>query len=357
MRVLQLMISFLFLPVFIFGQTQPFEVFGTISGTYNSKIYFFYEGNYKKKDSISSEIKNGKFYFKARAPFPIQIRFHLDQQSYIRDIFIDSKKTFISCRNKIEIYGTGKDTMNIFTIANVKGSKAESLKQDFEDWLMKLNASNKSDEEKREAYYDKLHDLVTRHPRSKVSAYLIGKASALRYSQVNALRSLLDSTLKNSFEEKSITQLLNRLDKTKNKAIGTDFLNVTLKNNAGTPTGIRDFRGKYVLVDFWASWCKPCREMNPDLKELYVRLKDKSFEILGISFDKNESKWKEAIIKDGLPWMQLIDTKGFLGELGEHYDIESLPQNILIGKDGKIMGVTLSIEEIVAMIEKDLSAQ
>lgn len=332
------------------GQNQTFEVFGTIKGQYNSKIYFFYDGNYRQRDSIAADIKNGKFYFKASASFPIQLRFTLDQQSYIQDVFVDNKKIFLSCSNKIEIYGKDKDTMNIFTITEVKGSKMESLKRNFENWLTTLNAFDKTEEEKKQEYYDKLYEFVSKNPSNKVSPYLIGKASKLRYSQVNSLNSLLDSSLQKTFEEKSVTQLLNRLDKSKNKAIGSAFLDVVLKDTSGTAISTKDLRGKYILVDFWASWCKPCRDKNPDLKTLYNKLKDKNFEILGVSFDKDQSKWRGAIIKDGLTWMQVIDEKGFSGALGEHYDIEGIPQSILLGVDGKILGVGLSAKEVIEKV-------
>jgi len=342
------------LTITTFGQSQTFEVFGTIKGQYNSKMYFFYDGNYKQKDSIAADIKNGKFYFKASAPLPIQVRFHLDQQSYIQDVFIDSKKIFITCSNKIDIYGKDKDTLNMFTITEVKGSKTESLKRNFENWLTTVNASTKPVDERQQEYYEKLYDFASKHTSSKVSAYLIGKASKLRYSQVTSLNSLLDRSLQTTFEGKSVTQLLNRLDKSKNKAIGKAFLDVILKDTSGTEISTKDLRGKYVLVDFWASWCKPCRAMNPDLKTLYSKLKGKSFEILGVSFDKDQSKWRGAIIKDGLPWFQVIDEKGFSGALGEHYDIEAIPQSILLGTDGKILGVGLSAKEVEEIIVKAL---
>ena len=354
MRLLRLSISFLLLPAIAFGQSQTFEVFGVIKGEYNSKMYFFYEGNYRQKDSICTEIKDGRFYFKATAHLPIQARFHLDQQSYIQDVYIESKKTYLNCSNKIDIYGNDKDTSNMFFITKVAGSKSETLKREFENSLAILKASGKSEEEKSQEYYEKLYDFIRKHPKNKVSPYLLGKASMLRYSQVSALNDLIDSSLYRTFEGKGVAKLLNSLDKTKNKSIGTASLDVTLNDSSGTMVSTKDFRGKIILIEFWASWCKPCREANPGLKALYSNLKDRDFEIIGISWDKDWAKWKQAIIKDGLPWKQVIDEKGKYGDLGSYYDLEAIPDNILIDKDGKILGVGLSQKEIEEIVSKIL---
>lgn len=354
MKLLRLSIPFLLLSASAFGQSQTFEVFGTIKGEFNSKIYIFYEGNHKQKDSIGAEIKDGKFYFKATAHLPIQARFHLDQHSYIADVYIETKKTYLNCDNKIEVYGNGKDTLNMFFIYKVTGSESETLKREFEKDLAILKASVISEEEKSEAYYKKLNDFIRRHPKNKISPYLLGKASMLRYSQVSTLNALIDTSLYSTYEGKGVVKLLNSLDKTKNRSIGTVFLDVTLKDTSGMIVNTKDFRGKFILVEFWASWCKPCREANPALKALYSIFEGKEFEIVGVSWDEDWTKWKQAIIKDGLRWKQVVDEKGKYGDLGSYYDLEAIPYNILIDKEGKILGVNLSPKEIEQIVTKNL---
>ena len=100
----RLTLLILLFPTFAFGQSQTFEVFGTMSGEFNGKVYLFFEGNYRQKDSIGAEIINGKFYIKAAASLPVQARFHLGQHSFIQDVYIDNKKTYLTCINKLDIY-------------------------------------------------------------------------------------------------------------------------------------------------------------------------------------------------------------------------------------------------------------
>lgn len=350
----KLILLILLLPMLTFGQGQSVEIYGTMSGDFNGKLYLFFEGNYRQKDSISAEVVNGKFHISAAVALPVQARFHLGRHSYIQDVYIDSDTTYLTCSNKLDIYGKDKDTLNMFTVVDVVGSATESLKRSFENELATLKRSNQSEEEKNQEYYDRLFNFINNNRRSKLSLYLLGKASALRYAQVYELSKLVDSSLKSSYEWKAIPKLLNSLDKSKNKAIGAAFLDVTLKDSSGATFDTRDLRGKFVLIDFWASWCKPCREAHPALKSLYSRWKGMGFEILGVSFDKEAESWRKAIIKDGLPWKQVMDENGFYGELGKHYDIDAIPQSLLLDREGRIIGVGLSVKEVEEVINRSL---
>ena len=352
MKNYKLCLLLIFLPFVSFCQDKSFEVFGTISGKYNSKIYIFFEGNYKQRDSISSEIKDGRFYFKGKTSMPIQARLHLDQQSFIRDIYIDNPKTYVHCSTKMKISNNGQDTMNMLSVVSVKGSATNKLKCDFEYWLETLNKSKLSDEEKRASYYQKLLGFIQKHPNSKVSAYLLGKASTLFYSQVKSLSALISPSLDNSFETKTIKNLLNQLDKSRNSAIGMAFQDLVLKDSNGHEVTTKQFRGKYTLLVCWASWCKPCRVEHPKLNILYNTYKDKPFEMVGVSFDKDREKWTQAVIKDQLHWTQLIDPYSFDGEMAKYYGIEAIPANFLLDKEGKIIGVGLTPEEIKTTIGK-----
>ncbi|MGN6416240.1 MAG: thioredoxin-like domain-containing protein [Pseudobacter sp.] len=109
---------------------------------------------------------------------------------------------------------------------------------------------------------------------------------------------------------------------------------------------LSSLKGKYVLLDFWASWCGPCRAENPNVLKAYNKFKDRRFEILAVSLDNNKERWLSAINQDGMPWIHVSDLKGWKNEVAVQYDIRSIPQNLLIGPDGVIIAKNLRGETL-----------
>jgi peroxiredoxin len=115
----------------------------------------------------------------------------------------------------------------------------------------------------------------------------------------------------------------------------------TINDAEGNPVSLSSYRGGYLLVDFWASWCVPCRAENPNVVAAYEKYKEKNFKVLGISLDTDKDRWLKAIAEDKLPWKQLCDFLANKSEVAQLYNISSIPSNILIDPNGKIVGKNL----------------
>lgn len=141
-------------------------------------------------------------------------------------------------------------------------------------------------------------------------------------------------------ESKAGKALTAKYDKAKQIAIGkkVDFTQPYVN---GKEFKLSSLRGKYVLVDFWASWCVPCRAENPHLLKAYNELKSKGFEIVGVSLDETKAAWQKAVQQDGMPWIQVSDLKGFKADIAVQYGITAIPQNFLINPEGVIVAKDL----------------
>ncbi len=121
-------------------------------------------------------------------------------------------------------------------------------------------------------------------------------------------------------------------------AVAPDF---TQNTPEGEPFSLSDLRGKVVLVDFWASWCGPCRRENPNVVRLYNKYKDRGFDVLGVSLDRSKQPWLKAIDKDGLPWHQISDLRGWKNKAAQLYSVSSIPHTILLDREGRIIARNL----------------
>ena len=135
--------------------------------------------------------------------------------------------------------------------------------------------------------------------------------------------------------------------------VGDSFPDVQLQNDKNTTVKLNSFKGKTVLVDFWASWCAPCRMANKKLVKIYDQYKGQNFEIVGISIDNDKTKWLKAIEKDKMKHQQLIDPKGFDAKTAVTFGVDALPSTFLFDASGKLIAINPTEAQIIAQITKN----
>ena len=130
---------------------------------------------------------------------------------------------------------------------------------------------------------------------------------------------------------------------------------IKLKTPAGDSLALSSLRGKVVLIDFWASWCGPCRRENPNVKKIYEKYKDQGFEIYGVSLDNNASRWNDAIAKDGLTWKHVSDLAGWQSSAAKLYGVRSIPATFLLDKEGRIYKSGFRSHELEGLLQQLLT--
>lgn len=182
-------------------------------------------------------------------------------------------------------------------------------------------------------------EFIITHPSSIVSLSFVEDNSKLDdYYSVDSLYKSLSVYAR---QTNAGIRIAKKLEVLKRSAIGQPFIDFVQNDTSGHPIRLSDYKGKFVLLDFWASWCHPCRAENPNVLSAYNLYKNKNFTVVAVSLDEKLDEWKKAINEDKMPWQQVSDLKGFKNSVAVMYGISAIPCNFLINPDGIIIAKDL----------------
>ena len=197
--------------------------------------------------------------------------------------------------------------------------------------------------------------LIEKNPTAYANLYGANMLNPDEYlPTLDKLAKDLKKTYTNSFQ---VDNFAARIEASKKTAIGAPAPEITMMNTAGERTSLSSLKGKLVLVDFWASWCMPCRKENPNVVKLYNKYKEKGFTVFSVSLDTNKDAWLGAIKADGLTWTHVSDLAGWNSAAIGLYNFNSIPTTYLIDRQGKIINRNLRGADLEKAVENYIAAE
>lgn len=338
----KIFVALLCLPLLSFSQDKSgFSISGTISGFPDGTNVSFFNRETNKLDSIT-EIKNNTFFIQGG---------YLQEPEFRFLVFNKQQPVIPVLTQNDEIKITGSS--NQLDRLEISGSALQADYRRLSDMLAPYSQVFESQNftpENVSLITTACKKFIEENPSSYVSLLAVAQAFQLSHNPVeaNGLLHKVDASLKNT---KLSAALQQQIDVGELTAIGTPIKSFSQKDVDGKVVKISDFKGKYVLVDFWASWCRPCRMENPNVVANYKRFKDKDFTVLGVSLDESKASWLNAINADNLTWTHVSDLKGWQNEVSKMFNITSIPSNILIDPNGIIIARNVRGPELGKTLE------
>lgn len=326
------------------SQKNEYEITGKITGKVPAQalLKIYEDGEMKTLDS--SSFVNGNFEFTGTVDSPDFFYIQIGTARDLISLFVENSEITILA-NADSLIGAeikGSKIHDDFKAFNESKAEYDNQQRDLYTEYKKANSEElKKNIENR---YDSIDNKKSEHIKNYVIAngnsvlapYII-RRELIHSIDLNELTELTNTISPDLKDNKYTKELHQRIKLLRNLEPGMPAPEFTQNNPEGNPINLTDFKGKYLLIDFWASWCVPCRNANPTVVAMYNKYNEKGFTILGVSMDDNREKWLEAIEVDGLVWAQVSVLKGWNNPVGKLYAVNGIPHAILIDPDGNIV--------------------
>lgn len=323
-------------------KTNGFSLDCKIINDYSGWIYLEYEN---KMDSCL--IINNHFSFKGKLEKEVSSASLIlkGKTTNSPDLFLENSK--INFELKIEEQERKDYILTLLTIKSVRGTKTSKIQEDF----AKFEQENNSDKDYMQKLCNKVEEIVTENPKNPFGSSLLCGLSWNKSLDRNKLIKIYSKVDKNSMNKTTKRVIEKNLFPEKHISINDLVFDFNLLDRNNKEFYSKSLKGKWILIDFWASWCGPCREQLPELKKIYEENRKSNFEIVGVSIDEEKVRWINALDIEKLNWINVNENKGFDGKIAIKYNVDSIPRNYLINPDGKIIAVNIEMNELEKIIK------
>ncbi|MDC6367539.1 MULTISPECIES: TlpA disulfide reductase family protein [Flavobacteriaceae] len=334
-----------------------FVLSGTIKNVDSAMLFLEYE-NKEGRGIDSIPVVDGKFSFKGATEFPhMAFLGFTDSETYMEAFFVENSDITVKIDTTameafvFEGSATNKEFAEFIKITETPyASKMEALYETYE--TLEDEAEIKALEAQMEALSIQADSATNQYIKDHPNSFIAANAVFDKFGYSPNLDEILPvyNALGDNIKSSALGEkLMKAIEIAKRTSPGVMATDLTINNTEGNPVTLSSLRGKYVFLDFWASWCGPCRAENPWVKKAYKKYKDKGFEIYAISLDVNKEAWLKAIDEDGLPWIHVSDLTNN-SEAANIYGVKGIPMNFLLDKEGKIIGKNMRGEELLEAV-------
>ncbi|MDR1202237.1 MAG: AhpC/TSA family protein [Tannerellaceae bacterium] len=299
-------------------EQKGYVITGEVVGVSEGKVYLKYFRNKMFFDMDSTDMENGRFTFVGKVEAPLLYGIATEGMRYPAQFFLENTRMSVvldEAEGNIQIKGSPANEIFLGNAARIQDSDYN------------------------------IDSLVTKYPDSPVAAFYLYRYFTYQLSleELKTTRNKLSLLLASCPYVVDLDKIIKQLENVQIGKVAPEF---SLPDTAGVSVSLSEFRGKFVLIDFWAAWCPPCRKENPNVVNVFNEYKDKGFTVLGISLDSDRGQWLKAIHDDNLTWTHLSDLTYWDSEIPALYGVRGIPANVLLNPDGVIIATNITGEDL-----------